>query len=147
MYFININRFIQNDECTIGRMDVYDEKNNKLFSLYTLEPEGPDCIIPEQNKRIPEGIYKCKFTSSSKSGNNIKGKLPLLYNNQVSQDRMIRIHIGNYRKDTEGCILVGTGYDEVKKNFISSSKVALTKLLDTIYDNEVQITISNKELK
>lgn len=54
-------------------------------------------------KMIPCGEYNLSVSKSQK----FDRMLPLVYNDEVSMRRGIRIHVGNSVKDTEGCILVG----------------------------------------
>lgn len=61
--------------------------------------------------------------------------LPNLYNDQVDYRRWVLIHVGNYPKDSDGCLLIGTtrGIDE-----IGTSKPRLKELL--LYLQKVDIT-------
>lgn len=69
---------------------------------------------------IPEGRYEVALTYS----NRFKKYLPLLLN--VPGFEGIRIHPGNYAKDTEGCILLG----ETKGvDFVGSSKIAFAEFM------------------
>lgn len=102
---------------TIGRLYVNGE-----YFCDTLEPTDRmliDCLPAEQQPAkvkgrtaIPRGIYRIDLnTISPKYAKRaayefIGGKLPRLVN--VPQFDGILIHIGNYPRDTEGCILVGT---------------------------------------
>lgn len=60
-----------------------------------------------ENKRflIPCGNYKVSVSKSPKFGR----MLPLIWNDQVSQIRGVRIHAGNRAADSRACILVGFG--------------------------------------
>lgn len=63
------------------------------------------CENPD--KRIPVGKYSVKISYSPK----FETKLPLVYSDSVSQSRGIRIHQGNSKNDSSGCILVGNTAD------------------------------------
>lgn len=82
---------------------------------------------------IPTGTYKVLLTYSFR----FKRVLPLIVG--VKGFDGIRIHQGNFPKDTEGCILVG------KNNFkggISESKETLEKLLKKLEgQKDIYITI------
>lgn len=135
-----VNRYRENEQCTISYGYLYDDSGEELASYYFLEPKGEDCVIPNQNKRIPEGIYNCDWVTSTQAGHKIKGKLPLIYNDKVAKSRRIRMHIGNYPKDTKGCLLIGT---RVGENAVFDSKKALTSFLDFTFEKELEIEINN----
>ena len=59
--------------------------------------------LENKAKLIPCGEYSLNVSKSPKFGR----MLPLVYNNEVTMHRGIRIHVGNSVKDTTGCILVG----------------------------------------
>jgi hypothetical protein len=56
----------------------------------------------------------------------------------------IRIHIGNFSKDTEGCIMVGATNEKDGDDFIGDSKVAFDRLFEKMEEaekREEEITI------
>jgi len=59
---------------------------------------------------IPKGSYLCKWTFSPK----LMRKTYEVMN--VKNRSGIRIHKGNYFFDIEGCILLGTGYQDLNKD-------------------------------
>lgn len=140
-----VERYKEFDDCTIGRFQLFDNKGVCLQHGFTLEPAGPDTTTPNKDRRIPQGKYKAIWASSSQTGANIKGKLPLVYNEQVSKDRKIRIHIGNYGKDTLGCILLG---NETRGGpAIFESKSALKQFIQHAYPDAFEIEITNAGIK
>ena len=69
-----------------------------------------------------------------------KRELPLLLD--VPNFDGIRIHIGNYPKDTEGCILVGRSE---KEDYVGESRIAFEALfakMKAAYDGGEDIFIS-----
>jgi hypothetical protein len=85
------------------------------FGVLTFADGRPLCVTLEEpwreNKRkescVPTGIYKCaKF-----SGNRFRDVWEL---KAVPNRTAILIHQGNTIEDTEGCILVGQSYGEVR---------------------------------
>jgi hypothetical protein len=113
------------------------------FSCYTLEPnhrnpywEGHPCI--------PFGCYGNVRLRDSNNENirDSHGQVLEIYN--VSGRSDILLHIGNYPKNTKGCILVGTfGGENVE--FVGSSKDTFQKLTDLIRNsgdsqNSINIT-------
>lgn len=65
---------------------------SKVMHWFTLEPAPPV---------IPTGVYEVRITPSPK----FKRRLPLLID--VPGHDGVRIHPGNFPRDTEGCILLG----------------------------------------
>ena len=86
------------DLSTIGSFSIPGTGINGYF----LEPPGPSTATPNQNRRIPEGIYNVESFSGEKFKNVYR-----LYNSQVPKGRGILIHIGNGPIDTKGCLLPG----------------------------------------
>jgi hypothetical protein len=86
------------EKSTIGRLFI-----NGRFICYTLEDvvRAPGIKIKKQTA-IDEGCYNVRLTMS----NRFKRVLPIIDN--VPNFSGIRIHGGNFAKNTEGCILVGT---------------------------------------
>ncbi len=107
-------RKVSNKYGTFGTLD-FDG-----LSLSTLEPYRPI---------IPQGSYLLTFTYSPRFGEKspyreYKGLVPLV--NGVSGHEGIRIHVGNYLQDTQGCILVGSYHDD---NMIFDSRMAYRNLM------------------
>lgn len=134
---IEVKRFHYAEKYTIGRLFIDGE-----YLCYTLE----DKMRQEADKpvsawkvygktAIPTGIYDLIVNMSYR----FKRPLPLLLN--VEGFIGIRIHAGNTSADTEGCILVGMGWDG-KSDFISESRVALNLLMSKMADAGSLITIS-----
>lgn len=113
---------------TIGRLfidgvyfcDTLEDKNrdinhNGKFDNKESKVYGETCI--------PFGEYKVEVTYSPK----FKRELPILL--EVPNFEGIRIHRGNYIKDTLGCILVG---DLGINNNIKNSTITEKKLVDLL---------------
>ena len=93
----------------------------KGLELYTLE-------LPWKNNAqnvscIPEGTYKYEVKYSSLW----RREVIWLYN--VKDRSAIQVHVGNFLKDTRGCLLVGM---QAGKDSVGNSKVALEALLKVI---------------
>lgn len=80
---------------------------------------------------IPVGSYKVTITYS----NRFQKLLPLI--NNVKGFSGIRIHSGNTKEDTSGCILVGFN---TKKGKVVNSRVTFNKLFNILQD-----TLNNGE--
>ena len=64
--------------------------------------------LENKSKLIPCGEYNLNVSKSQK----FDRLLPLVYNDEVSMRRGIRMHVGNSAKDSSGCILIGFGRNE-----------------------------------
>ena len=88
-------------------------------------------------KALPKGKYKVQLCHSPKFGCD----LPLIWNDNVSKSRGIRIHAGNSYGDSQGCVLVGQGCNLLTQS-LTYSQNALNDLygkLDAskVYDLEI----------
>ncbi|MBE3607049.1 hypothetical protein CCAL13119_08945, partial [Campylobacter sp. RM13119] len=135
MKVLEIKRFKTIDDGTIGEFKLMQD-SQILLSGYTLEAAGPDTTTPNQDKRIPAGAYTATWFFSP----DFQRELPLLFNESVSKKRRILIHGGNYPKDTLGCVLIGTEYNE---KGILKSRDKLKELLNLTRDNDFKVVIVN----
>jgi hypothetical protein len=100
---------------------------------------------------IPVGTYRLRVTYS----NRFKRRLPLLVNmpggiirfgDNLIDDCGVRIHPGNYAKDTEGCLLPGTAFGPDGAS-VSASRVAFDRLfllIEQAVTNSELITLTIK---
>ncbi len=124
---LNIKRWYHKD-CTLGRLSVGG------FQCFTLElpwlenQRGVSCI--------PRGTYKAFKRNSPKNG------LVVEFRN-VPDRSNIQIHSGNYTRQIEGCVLVGSSIAFLDGDSIpdvANSKATLDKLLALLPD-EFEVTI------
>ena len=114
---LKLIRETKTDDSTIGKMYI-----NEIYHCYTLEDK--ERAVKVQNvTAIPKGKYEVIVNFS----NRFQQQMPLLLN--VPNFEGVRIHWGNYSKDTEGCILLGTSK---AVNMIGNSRVAYTKFMSII---------------
>ena len=111
---IIVKRLHKTSNSTIGELSI-DGK----FECYTLEDVERESKIYGKTA-IPKGTYEIVMTMS----NRFKIVLPLLL--KVPNFEGVRIHAGNYAKDTEGCILLG---QTRSVDFIGNSKKAVSNFL------------------
>lgn len=96
---VTITRFSDDGKQTLGNLSVGS------FTCKTLE--RPWLNNENDISCIPKGTYKCTYTLSL-------SHLGWTYAIQnVPQRSGIRIHAGNDYMDSEGCILLGTGYGDI----------------------------------
>lgn len=134
MFKLKIRRFKDGYDWTIGIFELYNDIY-PVYTGFTLEPAGQDTTIPNQDKRIPAGIYTAEFKPSPRFG-----LVPVLYNDLVPESRRILIHVGNEGKNTEGCILLGS---EWKDGFIYNSKATITKVFEKLAYRKFLVEIIN----
>ena len=116
---LTLKRYQSKEGTTLGRLFV-----GSTFICYTLE----DAIRDEKIKgetAIPPGEYVVNVTMSPRFGK----LLPLL--NNVPNYEGVRIHPGNTKRDTEGCILPGD-FVSVDGQTIYNSRIAFGKVFDAI---------------
>ena len=116
-------RLAQDYDRTLGRMMVFDILS-PVWTGVTLEPPWKD------NKKniscIPAGKYKVIPHKSPKFGDCLLIK-------SVPKRSHILFHWGNFPKDTQGCILVGTYFKDLDSDGtyeIANSRNAFNKLLE-----------------
>ena len=106
---------------TLGKLMLFDGMGCVL-ELWTLEP--PWRGNARNVSCIPEGRYDVRPRQSPKYGDHFEVK-------DVADRKYILIHIGNYVKDTEGCILVGLNLADINGDGapdVTTSRVALERL-------------------
>lgn len=117
-------------DSTIGRLYI-----DEVFFCYTLEDAVREKKI-KNTTAIPAGEYKVIIDFS----NRFQQLMPLLLN--VPNFLGVRMHWGNYSKDTEGCILVG---NKKGVDFIGNSKqcysVLIAKMKSAIHTEKISIEI------
>jgi len=119
------------DKAVIGKLYL-----NSEFYGHTLELPWKD-----NQKRvscIPKGVYEVKKRHTQKS----KYKYEHLHILDVPDRELILMHIGNYPKNSKGCILLG---NTRALNFVGDSRKAFYKLM---YDlgsfEEIELVIKNR---
>lgn len=114
MMELKVIRETLTEDSTIGKMYI-----NGKYHCFTLEDKVRDEKIKNVTA-IPKGRYEVIINFS----NRFQQQMPLLLN--VPNFEGVRIHWGNYSKDTEGCILVGS---TKAVNMVGNSRTQYSKLM------------------
>ncbi len=123
---IVITRTNDNGKQTIGYFNIYDDSGILKFSCCTLEL--PDKGNQKNISCIPRGTYLIEPRFSETYDNHFHVK-------NVPNRSWILIHFGNYRHNTEGCILVGEDFKYINNDNlldVSNSKNTLSKIVQIL---------------
>jgi Family of unknown function (DUF5675) len=110
--------------------------NGCTFGTLTLNGQKYCYTLERPEVQIPTGTYNIEITFSPR----FQRMLPLL--DSVPGRTDIRIHAGNWPRDTEGCILVGLGIGD---SMLTQSRAALDPLVTRIQeavDSGAQMTLT-----
>ena len=108
-------------------------------ALPIFEPAGPSTTTPNQNKRIPEGVYDIANYSSENYPDNF-----VLSNKDVPKSRAILYHIGNISRDTKGCNLPGATKSAGRVNGSKEKYHELRSFINKHGANNVKTIINYK---
>jgi hypothetical protein len=112
---------------------------NGLFQIHTLEPEYREIKIAGK-KRVPNGRYKIGFRTEGGFHNRYLKKFGeefhkgMLEIKDIPDFKYVLVHIGNFRKDTLGCLLTGMSNNADDAAFIGGSVEAYKKIYPLIRD-------------
>ena len=133
---LKLKRFEYSSTYTIGRLYCDNDYLCYVLEDRVREVEGrPVTEWKVQNETaIPKGTYRVVIDYSNHFGK----ELPHILD--VPGFTGVRIHSGNSSKDTEGCLLVGTGW--AGTDWISGSKAAFDNLFSKLKSaTDITITI------
>ena len=111
------------DVQSLGRFYLFDDLD-QVYSCVSLEL--PDKDNERQISRIPAGDYEVKKRSSQKFGEHF-------HVTGVPGRDFILIHVGNFYKQTHGCILLGHKFTDVNQDGeldVVSSRMVMQSVLD-----------------
>lgn len=128
---LTLKRYQSLNGTTLGRLF-----NGSTFICFTLEDAVRDAKVFGETA-IPAGTYDITVTMSPRFGK----LLPLV--NNVPGYSGVRIHPGNTKRDTEGCILPGDTVSHDGQT-IYNSRIAFGKVMDLItkaLNSKEQVTL------
>ena len=115
---VHLIRLSDDGKQTIGKLLIFSDTFRQRYSCYTIEPAWKD---NQQNiSCIPPGTYEVVKHLSPNFGRtfwllDVPGRSEIL------------IHVGNFRKNTRGCILVGDELKHIDRdNLLDVSRSART---------------------
>lgn len=120
---ILVERFSQDSVCTLSRI-YFDD-----MVFYGLEPAKP---IVEDGRYLLTLTHSPRFSGKYPYNKYHDSKVPLI--NGVSGHTGIRIHVGNYPSDTDGCLLIGNSCSHA---FLQDSVKAYSNLLTRMSNIEL----------
>ena len=117
--------------CILGKLYVVQSFPTTV-GVPTEQSLGSTLELPWRNNqndisRIPAGSYKGSTREDGPKGWRIQLR-------DSDPRKLVQIHIGNYPKNTDGCILLGSGRSSTDGCMITGSDAALKALRDR-YDN------------
>ncbi len=144
-----LTRFHFGRMVTLGRFEMFHkDKKDSIFDGYVCEDvvrgKGKSSLDAVKKWKIaaesaiPYGTYICALTPSTKYG--IKWEVT-----KVPGYTGVRIHTGNYAKDTEGCLLLGISIDEKYSQVNESGKKvkAFEKLMSEYGNQDFTLEITD----
>jgi len=128
---LTVERKLSNDQCTMGYLIV----DGKVI-CYTLELPWKDNV--NNISCIPVGSYNGILRYDKTDGWRIQLE-------NVPNRTGVQIHMGNYTRQIEGCILVGTDA-KVDNCTVLNSSAAYTKLKESFYGTSIPNSTPNKRI-
>lgn len=104
------------------------------FGVLTVNGEHPIYTLEETELQIPAGTYPVEITYSPK----FKRRLPLLI---VPHRSAIRIHEGNWPRDSSGCLLIGMNRSDTMLTHSRAAVDFLVPLIQRAIDEHIYIEI------
>lgn len=135
---VTLNRTAYNKSGIFGELE---DKNGKTFAV-CLEHAYPQDDGTFQPK-LPAGMYTCKRGLHTLDHHPIPFEAFEVMN--VPGHQGILFHIGNFNKDSDGCVLLGTAIDSRAPWILLNSKEAFDKFMGNADGvDSFQLTVKDK---
>ena len=143
-----LRRISTGDESTIGNLfamncvggaTYQNDVDVPAFRCFTMEDQPNEPKVPGET-RIPAGLYKIELRTEggmhARYMKRFSWHLGMLWLQDVPEFEWVYIHVGNYERDTDGCILVGDGVQSnvIEDGMVMSSVAAYKRLYTEIVD-------------
>lgn len=89
-----------------------EEDGTEVATGYMLEAAGPDSKTAGTDQRVPIGTYHIIENPGTKGDFRLVLLDETEASNQMGTRSLVNIHIGNFPKDIEGCLVPGTSATE-----------------------------------
>ena len=99
-------------------------KDGAILGVLTFNGSPICWTLENEAKAIPAGYYSVMNSKSPK----FKRELPLISSATLPASRGIRIHVGNSKKESSGCVCVGMGRN-AEKMTLTESQLAETMVV------------------
>ncbi len=132
MKTVHLIRYYNDSDVTLGTLHIEGINHKPIYTL-----ENPWKNNERNISCIPVGEYKCELFSGVKHKNCFQVC-------DVKDREYILFHVGNYEKDTNGCILVGNGvYLNGLEYMIVNSQSTMRKFRELLENDSFELSISN----
>ncbi len=126
-----LKRYYQDDFVTLGNLQILNVDHKPIYIL-----ENPWKANIKNVSCIPSGTYICGPYSGMKFKDVYKVR-------NVPNRTDILIHIGNYTRETSGCILPGRGVNYINEPMVTHSTLAMNMLRKMLGDSTFELTIKD----
>lgn len=146
---IMVDRYLSTNEATLSKVSI-----DGVFQCYGLEDEFRAVKVPGET-RIPAGNYKITLKSWGGFHERYKANRRfrafhegMLWVRDVPNFDGILIHVGNFERDTAGCLLLGMGRDETSMTLSNSTQAYIDfyqKVLPAARANRLYINYEDND--
>lgn len=146
---ILVDRYLSTNEATLSRVYV-----DGVHLVFGLEDEWREVKVPGET-RIPAGIYKIRLRTFgehhvkySKDRRFRSFHQGMLWLQNVPGFDAILIHVGNYERDTKGCLLVGLERNETQMTLSRSGEgysLLYNKVVDAASHDHLMIELRDSD--